>query len=85
MNDTGNGNHVTWRELRLYIEPMKEDLADVRSDVKTLIAGQDKAAGALLAAAKATDSRRFWTTIAASFVTAVVAGGIGSLLYLAFT
>ena len=36
MNDT-NGSHVTWRELRLLIDPIKEAVNETRSDVKLLL------------------------------------------------
>jgi hypothetical protein len=34
----GNGNPVTWRELNLVIEPIKEDLTEIKGDVKILLA-----------------------------------------------
>lgn len=31
-----NGDHVTWRELNLALEPMKEDIVEIKTDVKAL-------------------------------------------------
>ncbi len=35
-----NGSHVTWRELRLLIDPIQFTVNEVRADVKTLLASQ---------------------------------------------
>ena len=39
MTDT-NGSHVTWRELRLLIDPIQRTVDEVRGDVKLLLAAQ---------------------------------------------
>ena len=35
-----NGAHVTWRELRLLIDPIQRAVDETRSDVKLLLAAQ---------------------------------------------
>ena len=31
-----NGSHVTWRELNLALEPMKEDIGEIKTEAKAL-------------------------------------------------
>lgn len=35
MSET-NGSHVSWRELNLALDPIKEDVAEIKSDVKAI-------------------------------------------------
>lgn len=35
---TDNGTPVTWREFNLFREPLIRDLAEIKGDVKTLLA-----------------------------------------------
>lgn len=35
-----NGAHVTWRELNLVLEPLRNDVAEIKGDVKTLLGQQ---------------------------------------------
>lgn len=82
---TENGDHVTWRELRLFVGPIAEDVREVKDDVKLLLERQAEDAGAIKAVRRATDTRRFWVTLAAAFATALVAGALSALLYIAFS
>ncbi len=41
MNPTPtNGAYVTWREFNLAWDPLKDDVAEIRRDVKALLASQ---------------------------------------------
>lgn len=84
MSD-GNGTPVTWRELNLVVDPIKEDVRAIGADVKLLLTRQASDAGGVVALGTALDHRRFWLGIAASFVTAAFSGALGALLYLAFS
>jgi len=84
MSDSSNGSHVTWRELRLYVGPIIDDVAEIKTDVKLLLERQAQDAGALVVAKKNTDTNRFWLTLAAAFITAAFAGALSALLYIAF-
>lgn len=42
---TGNGSHVTWRELNLALEPIKGDVEEIKADVKVLVADKARSQG----------------------------------------
>lgn len=68
----GNGTPVTWREARLLVNPIIEDVAEIKSDVKTLLAAHagDEAVS------------KFQRGLLGAVVI-LVSSGIGTLLYLA--
>lgn len=41
---TENGNYVTRAELKAHLDPMKNDIAEIKGDVKTLVVAQAKEA-----------------------------------------
>lgn len=41
----GNGDHVTWRELNLALDPLKTEIATIGDDVKTLVTASSEERG----------------------------------------
>lgn len=80
MTENGNGSYVTWRELNLVILPLKDDLAEVKGDVKKLLAGQ--AGAAALESDKTTRNpvRIAVWTIAATILAVVLGALLQTLL-----
>ena len=75
----GNGTPVTWRELNLVVEPIKEDVQEIKQDVKRLVRGQATAAGIELVAKEDREDKRAWLP---PVIAAVVAGLISVPAYI---
>jgi hypothetical protein len=75
----GNGTPVTWRELNLVVDPIKDDVKEIKEDVKRLVRGQATAAGIELVAKEDRDDRRAWLP---PLMAALVAGLISVPAYI---
>ena len=75
----GNGTPVTWRELNLVVDPIKEDVQEIKKDVKRLVHGQATAAGIELVAKEDREDKRAWLP---PVIAAVVAGLISVPAYI---
>jgi hypothetical protein len=75
----GNGTPVTWRELNLVVDPIKEDVSEIKQDVKRLVRGQATAAGVELVAKEDRDNKRAWLP---PVIAALVAGLISVPAYI---
>lgn len=65
MAGVENGSYVTRAELRAHLEPIREDVAEIRTDVKSLLGFQ-------AASAAISSWQRFWIGTAG-------VGGLGAL------
>lgn len=74
----GNGSPVTWRELNLVVEPIKEDVAEIRKDVKSLLGGQARAEGVEIATNEDKVNARAWLP---PLLAAVISAGISLPAY----
>lgn len=64
-----NGSYVTRAELSAHLTPMREDITEIKKDVKTMLTAQAGWRGAA-------DARRFGTTVVASSLSALVTIGV---------
>lgn len=72
MTDT-NGTHVTWRELRLFVGPILEDVSEIKGDVKLILAAQDRAKGVASVRSAQAESHRWLTTVGVALLAAFIA------------
>lgn len=79
-----NGSYVTWRELNLAIDPMKDQLKDISVSLRDLTAFMVGAGAANAERQKLRANTHFWVTVAATVFAAVFGGLVGSLAWIAW-
>jgi hypothetical protein len=83
MTEPPNGSHVTWRELDLVLKPLTSDVAEVKGDVKMLLAGQLTAAAIATNRAQRVSKWRAWgPPLVAALIAGIVSAGIAAIVYL---
>lgn len=79
---TTNGSYVSRAEMREALDPMREDIGEIKNDVKALLLNDAARSGANLARNKWIESRRFLITAAIAVMGALMAS-TATLVWLA--
>ena len=78
---TVNGSHVTRAELDAHLLPMREDISEIRDDVKTLLRSDAKHEGMAVEQIAWMHSRRWAIGITVGSFTGLI-GSIATIAYL---